>query len=80
MLARATCFSIEQIGEIMNHLSTVFYDSYPEIDWRDIINVRIIIAHYYHKIDYEKIYKIVKNDIPVLKEQVKQMIINEHNK
>ena len=74
LLARGTCFSIEQISENLNSVSPILEDSYPEIDWEEIIGTRVVIAHHYHKIDYEKIYKIVFNDLPTLKKQIIHII------
>ena len=74
LLARATCFSIEQIGENLNSVSKTLQEAYPEIDWEDIIGTRIVIAHHYHKIDYMKIYRIVLNDLPTLKKQINHII------
>ena len=39
------------IGESANSLSDSFRAQYPGIAWRDIIGLRIVLAHHYHRVD-----------------------------
>lgn len=70
LLVRATCFSFEQIGEQMKTLEKKIGKLYPDILWDKAIGMRIMIAHVYHKVESEVVYKTAINDIPRLKEQV----------
>ncbi|MBS3076167.1 DUF86 domain-containing protein [Candidatus Pacearchaeota archaeon] len=36
--------------------------------------MRDIVAHSYFKLDIEKIWKVIKNDIPILKKQIKEVL------
>ena len=74
LLARAVCFSIEQICENTIKLRKLLDDDFPGIPWDKIHNMRIIIAHMYVKVDIEKIYKLVKNNLPPLKEQMLEIL------
>lgn len=67
LLARATCFSIEQIGEIIKKLEPKFSANYQHIPWKEIYGTRIIIAHHYENIDLAVVNQIVKEDLPALK-------------
>lgn len=67
-------FAVERqllvIGEATNHLSEEFRLSKQEIPWRQMIGLRNIIAHEYGEILAERIWKISKENIPLLKEQL----------
>lgn len=70
LLTRATAFSVEQICEHISKIRKYFEKDHPEIPWNKIYDTRIVIAHMYISIDCEIIYEIVKNDLPLLKEQL----------
>lgn len=63
LLVRATCFSLCQIGEHMNKLEKDFGSRYPNIPWRDAIDMRNLIVHVYNKVKAEIVYKTVKNNL-----------------
>lgn len=61
-------FSILQIGELTAGLSDEYRDSTKnQMQWSHIKGVRNIIAHDYGKIQLDRIWEIVTEDIPVLK-------------
>ena len=59
-----------QIGEVSNNLSDELHDTLHNIPWHQLYGMRNIIAHGYEKVHEEEIWKTVKNDIPVLKENI----------
>lgn len=62
------------IGEMSNKLSGPFKDQSPHIDWRKISALRNIIAHDYFGIDEEEIWQIIKNKLPVLLANLKEIL------
>lgn len=70
LLARATAFSLEQICEHISKIRKTLEDKYPEIPWDKIYDMRIVLAHMYITVDCDIVYKTVKNDLPVLKNQL----------
>jgi uncharacterized protein with HEPN domain len=42
---------LEIIGEAANSLSADFRAQHPGIPWRDIIGLRVVLAHHYHRVD-----------------------------
>lgn len=60
---RAVERCLEIIGEAVKRLPSEFRNNYPEVDWKK-----------YNDIDYEKIWQIVKEEIPVLKEKILKII------
>lgn len=65
---------LEIIGEAARNLPDEFKSNYSDIQWRQIIAARNILAHFYFGIDLNTIWNIVKNDLPKLKDQVNSML------
>jgi uncharacterized protein with HEPN domain len=76
-LQRAFTRSIEIIGEASKKLSSDFKIKHSEIDWRAISGMRDKLIHDYFGVDFDLVYDVVKNDIPVLDSFV-QIILNQH--
>jgi len=66
ILCRAIERIIEIVGEAARKVSPDFQTQHPEIPWRDIIGQRNIVAHEYGQIDYDLLYKTVRQDMPGL--------------
>lgn len=76
-LVRSACaFQIEIIGEASNHLSNELLEKYNQINWREIIGLRNLIAHEYFGIDYVIIWEIITVDLPILNKQI-ELILSE---
>lgn len=67
LLLRATCFSITQIGEIMNQLEKSLRAAYPSLPWVGARRMRNVIVHDYGHADVEQIYSTIHGDLPLLK-------------
>lgn len=71
------CMSLLQIGELTTHLSDDFKIAHPEMDWRNIKQLRNICAHRYGTLDYNLIWDIAHTDVLDIKlfcsEQIKQL-------
>jgi uncharacterized protein with HEPN domain len=61
---------IEIIGEAIRHMSRNIRKAYPEIPWQDIAGMRDKLIHDYFGVDIEKVWDTAQEDLPVLKEQV----------
>jgi uncharacterized protein with HEPN domain len=48
--------------------------TFRKTPWRQIINTRNIIAHEYFRVDIEIIYKIAKQEIIPLKEEIQKIV------
>ena len=71
------CMQLIFIGEsvkvIDNKTNHSYLKKYPNVPWSEIMGVRDIIAHEYHHIDSEEIFKVIKDDLPSLLAIVRQM-------
>lgn len=54
------------IGEATKRLSSEFRQRYPEIPWKEIAGTRDIIVHDYNRVDAERIWDVIQNDLPSL--------------
>lgn len=67
---------LQAIGELMKKISQKkpeLFNSYPEINWKNIIRFRDFISHHYDMLDYEIVFEICKNNLP----QIESVIIKE---
>lgn len=66
--------SLEIIGEAAGRMSALFRDAHPEIPWRQIIGQRNVLIHEYGEIKQERIWKVVRENIPQLIELLKPFV------
>jgi uncharacterized protein with HEPN domain len=64
-------FPLEIIGESANALSDDFRAQYPSVPWRDIIGLRVVLAHHYHRVDPNQVWVIAAEEVPRLAEQLR---------
>ena len=65
---------IEIIGEAVKNIPQGFKKKHPEIEWKKIAGTRDIIVHEYFGVDLDLTYRIVKEDIPKLEKQIKDLL------
>ena len=66
--------SLEIIGEAAGRVSALFRNTHPEIPWRQIIGQRNVLIHEYGEIKQERIWKVVRENIPQLIELLKHFV------
>ncbi len=54
------------LGEAARRISVEFQAEHSEIDWRNMIGLRNVIAHQYDKLRQDMIWRIVQNILPNL--------------
>jgi len=65
---------LEIIGEACRGLSEEFRRAHPEEIWSDAISFRNVLVHQYFGIDWEAVWAVVDNDLPVLKRRVQDLL------
>jgi uncharacterized protein with HEPN domain len=63
---------LEIIGESANTLSDEFRAACPEVPWRDVIGLRIVLAHHYHRVDPNQVWVIASGEVPRLAEHLRR--------
>jgi uncharacterized protein with HEPN domain len=76
-LKRAFARSIEIIGEASKKASDTLKQRYPEVDWRSMAGMRDRLIHDYFGVDYDIVWDVVQNKIPVLHQQIKKILDKE---
>jgi len=61
---------LEIIGESANTLSEDFRARYPGVPWRDIIGLRVVLAHHYHRVDPAQVWVIAATEVPRLVQDI----------
>ncbi|MDO8444167.1 MAG: DUF86 domain-containing protein [bacterium] len=74
MINSATLKQFENLGEAAKKISDKLKEKYPYIVWGRIIGTRNILIHNYLKVDLDQIWKTAKNDLPLLKKQIAEII------
>ena len=62
----ATLRNLELVGEAATHVPEAVRDAHPEVEWREIIATRNLVAHGYLGMDDDVIWDIIQTDIPHL--------------
>jgi uncharacterized protein with HEPN domain len=65
---------LQIIGEAARSLDPDVRDRFPEIPWPKIIGMRHILVHHYFEIDTELVWSVVERDLPVLKQQIRDLL------
>lgn len=66
--------NIEIIGEATYMLTKEFRESHQSIPWLVIEKMRHVLVHGYYTISPEKVWDTVQEDIPVLKQQLVDLL------
>ena len=77
MLFFAVVKNIEIIGEAANNLTKELRDRHPEIEWADVIGMRHVLVHDYYNISPTLAWKTANNNIPVLKQSISNILLND---
>ena len=73
-LRRAVVRSLEIIGEAAKKVPEEFRTSYPAIEWRAMSGMRDRLIHDYFGVDYELVWDVVQNRIPILQHQISSIL------
>ncbi|MDR3165062.1 MAG: DUF86 domain-containing protein [Synergistaceae bacterium] len=73
MIVEACAFNLIQIGEQVNRLDEGFMNTYKDVQWTDIYNLRNRIVHDYQGINFVLIWQIIRDDLPLLKKRLREI-------
>jgi uncharacterized protein with HEPN domain len=71
---RAFSRSIEIIGEAIKNLSVNFKEIHNDIEWKKISGMRDKLIHQYFSVDYEIVWDVVKNKLPVIRKKLLKIL------
>ena len=77
MMQSAVIRELEVIGEAVKNLPVEFRQKYSLVSWKDIVGMRDKIVHYYFGVDLDKVWKVVQEELVVLKKQIFEILAKE---
>ena len=65
--------NLQTLCESTQRLSDVLKHKYPSVDWPGIAGFRNVLVHDYLGVNLKRVWEIVVNDLPKLKDGVRRM-------
>lgn len=65
---------LQILCEAARAVSAEFKHKHPEVSWQQIAGMRNILVHHYFGIDASIVWAVVENNLPVLKQQVGDLL------
>ena len=65
---------LEMVGEAAARLPAEEHDKYPQIPWLDIVGLRNRLIHGYDAVDFDVLWQIVQQDLPLLIQALERMV------
>ena len=57
---------LEIVGEAARAMSSEGQARYAEVPWADVVGLRTLLAHHYHRIDPDQVWTVATESIPAL--------------
>lgn len=76
-LRRAFVRSLEIIGEATKKVPEALRQRYPIVEWRLMAGMRDRLIHNYFGVDYELVWDVVVHKIPLLHDNIQQILEDE---
>ncbi len=73
-LSDAIIRRLEIIGEATKNIPSSFRGKYSNIEWQKIAGLRDKLIHHYFGVDLELVWKVIKEDLPKLKDNIKEIL------
>lgn len=73
----ACAFTVSQIGELVKEITDETIDKYSNIPWKSIKGMRNKIVHDYENVDLSVLWGTIKESLPELKDELKEIILKE---
>lgn len=77
MLTSAVVRQLEVIGEAAKNLPAAVRKRSPDVPWSSMARMRDRLSHGYWTVDYEIVWKVVKEELPALKPRLQEIYEKE---
>ncbi|RJR14748.1 MAG: DUF86 domain-containing protein [Nitrospiraceae bacterium] len=65
---------LEVIGEATKRLSETFRENHPLIHWSEMAGMRDVLIHAYDRVDLERVWTTLRDDLPTLIENLEGIV------
>lgn len=65
---------LEIIGEAIKNIPKELRERYPSIPWKDFAGIRDKLIHNYFSVNLDRVWNIVKQDLPKLKNEIEKIL------
>lgn len=72
--ASAVMRKFEIIGEATKGISEEIWQSHPKVRWKEMAGMRDRLIHFYFGIDYELVWRTIKERLPEVKPQIADIL------
>jgi len=69
--------NIQVIGDAAKNLPKSVVTRHPEVDWSGLAGIRDIVTHRYFRVDWQLVWKSIREELPVLRTQIKALLKEE---
>jgi uncharacterized protein with HEPN domain len=74
VLFTAVVHWIQTIGEAANGVSKELRERHPQVPWRQIVDMRNLLAHGYRHVDPSIVWQVVVRDLPPLDAEIRRIL------
>jgi len=74
LIQSAVFRQIEIMGEASKNVSSEFRKKHENIPWSKIAGMRDMLIHQYFSVDTEKVWDVIRNDLPKLKTDIQKIL------
>jgi uncharacterized protein with HEPN domain len=57
---------LEILGEAATHIDAATRAAHPAVPWRDLVGMRNVLIHAYHRVDLDVVWSAANNEVPAL--------------
>jgi uncharacterized protein with HEPN domain len=65
------------LGEAAGRVDRMFQNAHPDVPWASIIGMRHRLIHGYDTVDWLRVWKTLRDDLPPLLQQLKALLADE---
>lgn len=74
VLLTAMIHWVQTIGEAANAVSEMVRQRHSELPWRQVVDMRNLLAHGYRYVDPSIVWQVVVRDLPELQTQIRRVL------
>jgi len=74
VLLTAVIHWVQTIGEAAGGISDGLRDAHPDVPWREIVDMRNLLAHGYRHVGPVIVWEVVVRELPVLEKQIRAIL------